>query len=127
MTTRPAISPAQHEPELPGQTVITIGGSSGIGPETAGEHAPREPTSSSPAAGRHRGFLLSSPTDGHFLFDAVPAALMADVRPKQPTARAPVGIARRFGDQEPSDQYTWPCGPAGRSSGRGAAGRPGDQ
>ena len=35
MTTRPAISPARREPELPGQTVITMGGSSGIGPETA--------------------------------------------------------------------------------------------
>jgi len=32
MTTPPATSP-QHEPELPGQTVIVIGGSAGIGPE----------------------------------------------------------------------------------------------
>jgi hypothetical protein len=31
MTTRPAISPAQHEPALPGQTVIMIGGSSPAG------------------------------------------------------------------------------------------------
>ena len=35
MTTQPAFSPAQHELQLPGQTAITIGGSSGIGPETA--------------------------------------------------------------------------------------------
>ncbi len=35
MTTPPAISPTQHEPELPGQTVIVIGGSSGIGLGTA--------------------------------------------------------------------------------------------
>jgi hypothetical protein len=50
MTTRPAISPAQHEPELPGQTVITIGRSSGIGPETAWRARAEEPTSFSPAA-----------------------------------------------------------------------------
>ena len=35
MTTRPAISSARHEPELPGQTAIMIGGSSGIGLQTA--------------------------------------------------------------------------------------------
>ncbi len=34
MTTRPAISPAQHEPERPGRTAIMIGGSSGVGLET---------------------------------------------------------------------------------------------
>ena len=50
MTTRPAISPAQHEPELPGQTVIMIGGSSGIGLETARRAGADESTSSSLAA-----------------------------------------------------------------------------
>jgi NAD(P)-dependent dehydrogenase (short-subunit alcohol dehydrogenase family) len=35
MTTATAVSPAQREPELPGQTVVLIGGSSGIGLETA--------------------------------------------------------------------------------------------
>jgi hypothetical protein len=50
MTTRPVISPAQHEPVLPGQTVIMIGGSSGIGLETARRARAEEPTSSSPAA-----------------------------------------------------------------------------
>jgi NAD(P)-dependent dehydrogenase (short-subunit alcohol dehydrogenase family) len=35
MTTAPAVVPAQREPELPGQTVVVIGGSSGIGLETA--------------------------------------------------------------------------------------------
>jgi len=50
MTTRPAISPVQHEPELPGQTVIMIGGSSGIGLETARRARADESTSSSLAA-----------------------------------------------------------------------------
>ena len=35
MTTAPAVSPARREPGLPGQTVVVIGGSSGIGLETA--------------------------------------------------------------------------------------------
>jgi NAD(P)-dependent dehydrogenase (short-subunit alcohol dehydrogenase family) len=35
MTTTPAISPTQREPELLGQTVVVIGGSAGIGLETA--------------------------------------------------------------------------------------------
>jgi NAD(P)-dependent dehydrogenase (short-subunit alcohol dehydrogenase family) len=35
MTTATAASPTQREPELPGQTVAVIGGSSGIGLETA--------------------------------------------------------------------------------------------
>ena len=35
MTTATAVSPAQREPELAGQTVVLIGGSSGIGLETA--------------------------------------------------------------------------------------------
>jgi len=35
MTTATAVSPAQRQPELPGQIVVVIGGSSGIGLETA--------------------------------------------------------------------------------------------
>jgi NAD(P)-dependent dehydrogenase (short-subunit alcohol dehydrogenase family) len=35
MTTSPAVPAARREPELPGQTVVVIGGSSGIGLETA--------------------------------------------------------------------------------------------
>jgi len=35
MTTAPALSPAQRASQLPGQTVVVIGGSSGIGLETA--------------------------------------------------------------------------------------------
>ena len=35
MTTATAVSPSQREPELAGQTVVLIGGSSGIGLETA--------------------------------------------------------------------------------------------
>ena len=35
MTTASAVSPAQREPELAGQTVVVIGGSAGIGLETA--------------------------------------------------------------------------------------------
>jgi NAD(P)-dependent dehydrogenase (short-subunit alcohol dehydrogenase family) len=35
MTTTPAVSAINREPELPGQTVVVIGGSSGIGLETA--------------------------------------------------------------------------------------------
>jgi NAD(P)-dependent dehydrogenase (short-subunit alcohol dehydrogenase family) len=35
MTTTPAVSGIKQEPELPGQTVVVIGGSSGIGLETA--------------------------------------------------------------------------------------------
>jgi NAD(P)-dependent dehydrogenase (short-subunit alcohol dehydrogenase family) len=35
MTTAPAVSASQREPELPGQTVVVIGGSAGIGFETA--------------------------------------------------------------------------------------------
>src|SRR3954454_19859414 len=35
MTTGTTAAPVQHEPELPGQTVVVIGGSSGIGLETA--------------------------------------------------------------------------------------------
>ena len=35
MTTDTAVSPTQREPELPGQIVVVIGGSSGIGLETA--------------------------------------------------------------------------------------------
>ncbi len=46
MTTAAAVSPAQREPGLPGQTVVVIGGSAGIGLETAGEPARRGPMSS---------------------------------------------------------------------------------
>ena len=35
MSTAPTASSPQHEPELPGQTVVVIGGSAGIGLETA--------------------------------------------------------------------------------------------
>lgn len=35
MTTTPAVSAIKREPELPGQTVVLIGGSSGIGLETS--------------------------------------------------------------------------------------------
>jgi NADP-dependent 3-hydroxy acid dehydrogenase YdfG len=35
MTTATAVSPTQREPELTGQTVVVIGGSAGIGLETA--------------------------------------------------------------------------------------------
>ena len=35
MTATSAIAPAGHAPELPGQTVVVIGGSAGIGLETA--------------------------------------------------------------------------------------------
>ena len=35
MTTTPAVPAVKHGPELPGQTVVVIGGSSGIGLETA--------------------------------------------------------------------------------------------
>jgi NAD(P)-dependent dehydrogenase (short-subunit alcohol dehydrogenase family) len=35
VTTTPAVSATQREPELPGQTVVVIGGSAGIGFETA--------------------------------------------------------------------------------------------
>ena len=35
MTTATAVSPTQREPELAGQTVVLIGGSGGIGLETA--------------------------------------------------------------------------------------------
>jgi NAD(P)-dependent dehydrogenase (short-subunit alcohol dehydrogenase family) len=35
MTTGNAVAPGQREPELPGQTVVVIGGSAGIGLETA--------------------------------------------------------------------------------------------
>jgi NAD(P)-dependent dehydrogenase (short-subunit alcohol dehydrogenase family) len=35
MTTAPAVSVGQRDPELPGQIVVVIGGSSGIGLETA--------------------------------------------------------------------------------------------
>ena len=35
MTTTPAASAIKREPQLPGQTVVVIGGSSGIGLETA--------------------------------------------------------------------------------------------
>ena len=35
MTTATAVSPTQRAPELSGQTVVLIGGSSGIGLETA--------------------------------------------------------------------------------------------
>ena len=37
-------TPTQREPELLGQTVVVIGGSAGIGFETAGEHGLRGPT-----------------------------------------------------------------------------------
>ena len=43
-------SPTTRAPELLGQTVVVIGGSAGIGLETARRAAPRAPTSSSPAA-----------------------------------------------------------------------------
>ena len=35
MTTAPVVSGTAREPELPGQTVVVIGGSAGIGLETA--------------------------------------------------------------------------------------------
>jgi hypothetical protein len=35
MTTASTIAPARHAPELLGQTVVVIGGSAGIGLETA--------------------------------------------------------------------------------------------
>jgi NAD(P)-dependent dehydrogenase (short-subunit alcohol dehydrogenase family) len=35
MSTAATASPIQHEPELPGQIVVVIGGSAGIGLETA--------------------------------------------------------------------------------------------
>jgi NADP-dependent 3-hydroxy acid dehydrogenase YdfG len=35
MTTASTIAPARHEPQLLGQTVVVIGGSAGIGLETA--------------------------------------------------------------------------------------------
>jgi NAD(P)-dependent dehydrogenase (short-subunit alcohol dehydrogenase family) len=35
MTTAPAVGPIQRQPELLGQTVVVIGGSAGIGLETA--------------------------------------------------------------------------------------------
>ena len=35
MTTAPAVPAIQREPGLPGQTVVVIGGSAGIGRETA--------------------------------------------------------------------------------------------
>ena len=35
MTAASTIAPARHEPELLGQTVVVIGGSAGIGLETA--------------------------------------------------------------------------------------------
>jgi NAD(P)-dependent dehydrogenase (short-subunit alcohol dehydrogenase family) len=35
MTTSPAVSATRREPELPGQTVVVVGGSAGIGLETA--------------------------------------------------------------------------------------------
>ena len=50
MSNATTTSTARREPELLGQTVVLIGGSAGIGLETAGAHAPRAPRSSSPAA-----------------------------------------------------------------------------
>jgi len=35
MTTSPVVPPSEREPELLGQTVVVIGGSAGIGLETA--------------------------------------------------------------------------------------------
>ena len=50
MTTATTAASSRREPELLGQTVVVIGGSAGIGLETAGEPAPRAPASSSPGA-----------------------------------------------------------------------------
>ena len=44
MTTASAVPAVQRDPALPGQTVVVIGGSAGIGLETAGSRAQREPT-----------------------------------------------------------------------------------
>ena len=41
ITTATTVSPTLREPQLLGQTVVVIGGSSGIGLETADEHAMR--------------------------------------------------------------------------------------
>jgi NADP-dependent 3-hydroxy acid dehydrogenase YdfG len=45
-TTATSSTVAQREPELLGQTVVVIGGSAGIGLETARRAEPREPKSS---------------------------------------------------------------------------------
>ena len=44
MTTATTVSPTLRVPQLLGQTVVVIGGSSGIGLETADEHALRGPS-----------------------------------------------------------------------------------
>ena len=44
MTTATRVSPTLREPQLLGQTVVVIGGSAGIGLETADEHALRGPS-----------------------------------------------------------------------------------
>jgi short-subunit dehydrogenase len=44
MSTTTTASPIQREPELLGQTVVVIGGSAGIGLETARRARPRERT-----------------------------------------------------------------------------------
>jgi NAD(P)-dependent dehydrogenase (short-subunit alcohol dehydrogenase family) len=43
MTTEATTATATHDPALPGQTVVVIGGSAGIGLETGRRPAPRGP------------------------------------------------------------------------------------
>jgi hypothetical protein len=50
MTSATTVSPLPREPELLGQTVLVIGGSAGIGLETARSARAEGPTSSSPPA-----------------------------------------------------------------------------
>ena len=54
MTTGPGVTFAPRDPELPGQTVVVIGGSSGMGLRRPAGPARKAPTSSSPAAIPHR-------------------------------------------------------------------------
>ena len=44
MSTATTASATQREPELRGQTVVVIGGSSASGSRRPGAHTPREPT-----------------------------------------------------------------------------------
>ena len=43
MTIEPSVHPTEREPELRGPTLVVIGGSAGIGLETAAGRAPRAP------------------------------------------------------------------------------------
>ena len=58
MSSAPATTPTQREPELPGQTVVVIGGSAGIGLETA--RLAREEGADVILAGRDPGRLESA-------------------------------------------------------------------